>query len=485
MNSINGRAQAVRCFRGSLGDREDRYQRINSHLNLVSAPYLASFEYDAHGIMVGGRRYPIQVMEWVNGFPLDVYLPNVLKRRDVLKFLSDQWLKALASLRDSKMAHGDLQHGNIIVDDSNSLRLVDLDGMYVPAMVGWKSAELGHRHYQHPKRGVDYFDETLDNFSGLVIHLSLLSLKEEPRLWDEFHDENLIFTEDDFNNPRGSKLFAKIRALGPDHRRLADALDKACSEDPTRCPSALDLVGKPPSKLPAWMLQSPTVTVQQATREVKPAAPPLASASIPSAASQMSVPPRPASVATGGLPQPMSSPTTQTAAAKASTPQMSLREVAGWALAYAFLGLLVIWFLVPVLRVLFIGLGASSEAATRAAILTYLTACVVLGYRKAKKEARLKILTQIPSPSAPVKPTHTHSPVPTPAPGLPARYGSTVPTGPPSTPQITLLGSKIRLIYHTPTCKWAVKISHRNRVQFRSIAEAKAAGYRACGVCSP
>ena len=141
--------------------REDRYQRINDHLNKVSAPYFASFEYDAQGIMVGGRRYPIQVMEWIAGFPLDVYLPNVLGRADVLQFLTDQWLKALASLRDGGMAHGDLQHGDLIVDDSNSLRLVvPFDGMYVPAMAGWKSAELGHRHYQHPKRGADYFNPT-------------------------------------------------------------------------------------------------------------------------------------------------------------------------------------------------------------------------------------------------------------------------------------------------------------------------------------
>ena len=106
-------------------------------------------------------------------------------------------------------------------------------------MAGWKSAELGHRHYQHPKRGADYFDATLDNFSGLVIYLSLLSLKEQPELWNEFHDENLIFTKGDFESPSGSKLFAKIRAIGSSHRRVADALEKACGVDPSRCPSAL------------------------------------------------------------------------------------------------------------------------------------------------------------------------------------------------------------------------------------------------------
>jgi micrococcal nuclease len=54
-----------------------------------------------------------------------------------------------------------------------------------------------------------------------------------------------------------------------------------------------------------------------------------------------------------------------------------------------------------------------------------------------------------------------------------------------SVAQASFVGSKIRSVYHKPTCKWAIKISYRNRVQFRSLADAKAAGYRACGVCSP
>src|SRR5688572_2106621 len=57
-NNNGGTAQAVRCFRGAVGDREQRYRRINDHLNKVSAPYFASFEYDPKGILVLGKKYP-------------------------------------------------------------------------------------------------------------------------------------------------------------------------------------------------------------------------------------------------------------------------------------------------------------------------------------------------------------------------------------------------------------------------------------------
>jgi hypothetical protein len=306
-------------------------------------------------------------------------------------------------------------------------------------------------------------------------------LKDEPKLWSKFHDENLIFTKEDFDNPRRSELFAKIRAIGPEHRLLADALDKACREDPTHCPSTLDLVGKRPSKLPAWMLQAPTVTVRQATREAKPGTPSAAGAHTSSAANYTSVQQAQASVTSSGFLQPKSSTAPQATATKVSTPQMSAREVAGWTLTYAFVGLLVIWFLVPLVRLLFLALGASSEVATRAAVLTYLAACVGLGYRKAKEEARPKISTQVPSPAAPAKPASARLFAPSATHGSAVAYGSTAP--PP--PLLTLLGSKVRLVYHKPNCRWTIMISHRNRIQFGSIAEAKAAGYRPCSDCSP
>ena len=62
-------------------------------------------------------------------------------------------------------------------------------------MEGWTASEVGHQHYQHPKREAQHFDEKLDRFSSLVIYLSLLALAEQPGLWQEYHDENLLFRQ--------------------------------------------------------------------------------------------------------------------------------------------------------------------------------------------------------------------------------------------------------------------------------------------------
>src|SRR5437016_7370860 len=94
LNSTDGtKAQAIRCFRGMLGDRAERYKRINDHLDKVSVPYIADFEYDPAGILVGGKRYPTLVMEWIEGLPVDVYLSRVISKYEIVKFLADSWLK--------------------------------------------------------------------------------------------------------------------------------------------------------------------------------------------------------------------------------------------------------------------------------------------------------------------------------------------------------------------------------------------------------
>ncbi len=46
--------------------------------------------------------------------------------------LAQAWVKLSKDLADNGIAHGDLQHGNITVDDSSgvNLKLIDYDSLY-------------------------------------------------------------------------------------------------------------------------------------------------------------------------------------------------------------------------------------------------------------------------------------------------------------------------------------------------------------------
>lgn len=202
---------AVRCFVQAAYDLELRYQKISAELAKNVIAEAVSFQYLPNGIQVSGRRFPLLKMEWVNGVGLDNFVRCHHKDSAIMHSLAQRFVKLCMSLRQRGLAHGDLQHGNILVS-ANGLRLIDYDGMYVPAMAGAAASENGHRHYQHPLRAAAQFNNSLDNFSTWVIFISLNALALDPSLWSQLDagDECLLFRSSDFLAPEQSKAFAKM-----------------------------------------------------------------------------------------------------------------------------------------------------------------------------------------------------------------------------------------------------------------------------------
>jgi hypothetical protein len=224
--------RAVRIFQREIPERRIRYEAISQHLRSHRDPVFVDFEYHDQGIRVNGIWYPILCMEWVEGEPLHVYVENCMQAGDTtaIRTLADQWIEMLETLERLEVAHGDLQHGNVLIAKGKP-RLVDYDGMYVPALAGRASLELGLSDYQHPKRGGSDFGIGLDRFAGLVILIALRALAAQPKLWAHYNGENLLFTASDFSVPRCSKLFKGLQQLGdPEVREWVRTLLEWCSK---------------------------------------------------------------------------------------------------------------------------------------------------------------------------------------------------------------------------------------------------------------
>lgn len=202
---------AVRCFLHNIADQSERYARLSEYIGNDDLIYTVGFKYIADGIKVLGERYPVLKMEWVEGASLDQYLRQYGSRTGSVEMLLDRFCRMSSQLGAAGIAHGDLQHGNILVVDDD-LRLVDYDGMFVPALSGYKSNELGHPNYQHPRRTPRHFGPFLDNFSIWVIYASLFCLLRDPDLWARLNggDECLLFRRSDFKNPIKSHCFAVL-----------------------------------------------------------------------------------------------------------------------------------------------------------------------------------------------------------------------------------------------------------------------------------
>jgi metal binding Ada-like protein len=495
-----GETLAVRCFRGFLGDREERYRALDAHLGAHRIGALPRFKYLPKGILVAGRRYPVLVMEWVEGPTLDVYLDEAVGRREALLHMADEWVKLMGELREAGIAHGDLQHGNIIVEGGR-LRLVDLDGMYVPALQGFKASEVGHQHYQHPARDVSHFSAGTDNFSALVVYLSLISLAERPELWREHHDENLLFTRADFKDPAASALFPKIAALGEEHARLASALRAACTSGPASAPPLTELVA-PRSTLPGWMNAPADVEVRTRTREVaRPPAPrPHGGEDYrPAAKTWRETPATPASASVQGL-------FNTSGAARAQVAPRDPADLLGNTLHFAKSAFGdsygYIWW-IPLhnflLRYVWTAVGVQGFASM---MLTLVALCVLLlfyGLFRAAYYAET-VAAALPAGGAPgpgVGPARAaktlfgaRAPAPTPAPPPPlfapkATGAAATTPRPAAVAARPVVGNRSLGIYHLPDCDWAARVPQRQRADFDSPPAAAAAGYRPCRVCKP
>jgi|SRR5579871_112704 len=238
----NGTAHAVRCFRYDNPEHKVRYPAIASYLTQKALPYMVSFRYMSHGIRVGPSWYPFVRMRWVEGDSLVSYIEKNLSSPAALRDLAGAWTEMLADLRQAKIAHGDLQHGNVLVVQGK-LRLVDYDGMYVPALEGSRGLEIGHRNYQHPQRTELDFGAYLDNFSAWLIYASLVALAVQPSLWGQLKggDECLLFRRADFDAPERSAAFRLLKAQSDvEVRAIADRLEYFLWLPPDQVPAISD-----------------------------------------------------------------------------------------------------------------------------------------------------------------------------------------------------------------------------------------------------
>jgi hypothetical protein len=229
----NGQKWAVRCFTSPIAsDAQQRVALISEHLRTSRLPYTVDFSFDAAGIRVGGKSYPTVKMEWIDALSLNRYVNQlaVARNRGGFTGLAARWQEMIHKLGTSSVAHGDLQHGNVLVTAAGELRLVDYDGMFVPALHGKKATELGQPSYQHPERHTSFFNADLDRYAALTIFTALHALAVDPGLWDAFdNDDNMLFVSDDHRDPTSSRLFARLLTMPSPVDRLSTALANAAS----------------------------------------------------------------------------------------------------------------------------------------------------------------------------------------------------------------------------------------------------------------
>jgi hypothetical protein len=272
VQNLDGRRWAVKCFTRFVNDQPVRYRRISEALRSVDKPWRVEFEYLTEGVFCRGTWYPALKMEWIEAKGLIPYIEAHLWDSNALAHLAAKFAQMVEDLSVLGIAHGDLQHGNLLVTPAGELKLIDYDGMYAPSLTQLGACEKGHVNYQSPARTMSSWGPYLDNFSAWIIYSSLIALAIDPGLWSILHnegDETLIFHKDDYMDHRHSQAllgFAQSSQTG------LPAVTRALSVLWTP-----DLRAIPP--LNAAELPAPSI--QHVTPPVSTASPTAATGSVP------------------------------------------------------------------------------------------------------------------------------------------------------------------------------------------------------------
>jgi hypothetical protein len=235
-------ATAVRVFLHPNSDREARYRIVRDHLARNRPKCLVHFDYQPDGVRIGTTWFPIQTMEWVNGETLGEWVKQAVQQNRVaaLRRMADQWMDLIDDLRSNRIAHGDLQHGNVMVVNDTPM-LVDYDGMCVPGLVGQPAVECGMPAYQHPRRNTQKLHLDLDHFSAWIILIALRAIAADLDLYRRYVEEpandNILFTEDDLAHPARSTLWpVLLKSADPDVPGWTRALIKSIPQPFDRVP---------------------------------------------------------------------------------------------------------------------------------------------------------------------------------------------------------------------------------------------------------
>lgn len=209
-----------RIWKELIPDAVQRYKMIGERISRTRLEYFSGFRYvpSALRMKCDGSILPGIVMEWIEGKKLDAFMTEewaTLSDVQRLTFIRDFYYMCHL-LRKNGIAHGDLSCMNILVTPERDIRLVDYDSLFVAEMGrSFHQTTGGAPAFQHPDRtNANHPMPTSledDNFSQLVIALSLWVAYFDPSVTQTYDDSNLLFLPGDMSGKTGSERLRNLK----------------------------------------------------------------------------------------------------------------------------------------------------------------------------------------------------------------------------------------------------------------------------------
>ena len=215
-------------------ERRERYDLISAYLQGRKLNCLVDFEYRDRSIRSAGdgKWYPLIIMEWVQGETLFQWLRArcMEGNREAIAAVADRWLEAVQELSDNSVAHGDLQHANVMVNSDLATETGRLR-RHVRSAPGWPAEPRGRRRAlpAPPSRGRHAAFARPGQFLRPGDLRRPAGTGHSAGLWVKYVEQvgydKLLFRREDFQAPAQSPLYYDLVQLGNnDLRNLTERL---------------------------------------------------------------------------------------------------------------------------------------------------------------------------------------------------------------------------------------------------------------------
>lgn len=218
---VDGAPKALKCFSGcrrnnmkELCDYIYEYT-VDSGPSGCRTPLLYPTEWLPDEIYVfddagNGRWYDVMVSEWAEGATLEYEIRRALHYRDGSRLLqlAEKFEEMVLRLFDAAWAHGDLKPSNIMVENTDVMRLLDCESVIAPDIencIATKSA------YGHPNTNPIRDGKHIDDYPAVMIAATLRSLAHDPSLYDRYGTSDYFLFSPDELQTNGCAAYDEVR----------------------------------------------------------------------------------------------------------------------------------------------------------------------------------------------------------------------------------------------------------------------------------
>lgn len=209
---------AVKCYHWSDNSLESRYAYLKEIKEKNDISFLIPCTFHLEGTLIQGEKYPVLVMDWIEGVPFREFLSRAAGVPRIVDKLGRLLARIERKMYRAGIAHCCLEAEHLMLGSNSSeergvLVLLDYDNIWTPQLAHQNILESSDPLYHHSQRVREgIFGPLADRFAFLLLYTTLTAIKVlGPKFYKEkSNDQGIIFSQQDLSMPDEARIFKEL-----------------------------------------------------------------------------------------------------------------------------------------------------------------------------------------------------------------------------------------------------------------------------------